>query len=77
MNAIGRRAELACRLTELRRLAERPKRDPRRAADFATVIRLRDGAQRYRAIASSSRQPSDGRDHETEVPTPNVCRDPL
>ena len=29
MNAIGRRAELACRLAELRRLAERPKRDQR------------------------------------------------
>lgn len=25
MKAIGRRAELACRLAELRRLAERPK----------------------------------------------------
>jgi hypothetical protein len=29
MNAIERRAELACRLAELRRLAERPKRDQR------------------------------------------------
>jgi hypothetical protein len=29
MNAIDRRAELACRLAELRRLAERPKRDQR------------------------------------------------
>jgi hypothetical protein len=27
MNAIGRRAELACRLAELRRLVERSKRD--------------------------------------------------
>jgi hypothetical protein len=29
MNAIERRAELACRVAELRRLAERPKRDQR------------------------------------------------
>jgi hypothetical protein len=29
MNTIGRRAELACRLAELRRLAERPKQDQR------------------------------------------------
>jgi len=29
MNAIARRAELACRLAELRRLAERPKPDQR------------------------------------------------
>ena len=29
MNVIDRRAELACRLAELRRLAERPKRDLR------------------------------------------------
>jgi hypothetical protein len=29
MNSIARRAELACRLTELRRLAERPKHDQR------------------------------------------------
>jgi hypothetical protein len=29
MNAMGRRGELACRLAELRRLAERPKRDQR------------------------------------------------
>jgi hypothetical protein len=29
MNAIERRAELACLLAELRRLAERPKRDQR------------------------------------------------
>jgi hypothetical protein len=29
MNAIERRAELGCRLAELRRLAERPKRDQR------------------------------------------------
>jgi hypothetical protein len=29
MNAIDRRAELACRLAELRRLAERPKHDQR------------------------------------------------
>ena len=29
MNAMNRRAELACRLAELRRLAERPKRDQR------------------------------------------------
>jgi hypothetical protein len=29
MNVIARRAEVACRLAELRRLAERPKRDQR------------------------------------------------
>jgi hypothetical protein len=29
MKAIDRRAELACRLAELRRLAERPKHDQR------------------------------------------------
>jgi hypothetical protein len=29
MNRIARRAEVACRLAELRRLAERPKRDQR------------------------------------------------
>jgi hypothetical protein len=29
MNSIARRAELACRLAELRRLAERPKHDER------------------------------------------------
>jgi hypothetical protein len=29
MNAIGRRAELACLLAELRRLAERAKREQR------------------------------------------------
>jgi hypothetical protein len=29
MNAIDRRAELACQLAELRRAAERPKRDQR------------------------------------------------
>jgi hypothetical protein len=29
MNALARRAELACRLMELRRLAERPQRDQR------------------------------------------------
>jgi hypothetical protein len=29
MNALARRAELACRLAELQRLAERPKRDQR------------------------------------------------
>ena len=29
MNAIARRAELACRLAELRRLVERPKRGER------------------------------------------------
>jgi hypothetical protein len=29
MNAIARRAELACLLAELRRLAERPTRDQR------------------------------------------------
>jgi hypothetical protein len=29
MNSIARRAELACRMAELRRLAERPKRDQR------------------------------------------------
>jgi hypothetical protein len=29
MNAIDRRVELACRLAELRRLGERPKRDER------------------------------------------------
>jgi hypothetical protein len=29
MNAIGRHAELACRLAELRRLGERAKRDQR------------------------------------------------
>jgi hypothetical protein len=29
MNSIARRAELACRLAELRRIAERPKHDER------------------------------------------------
>jgi hypothetical protein len=29
MNSIARRAEFACRLAELRRLAERPKHDQR------------------------------------------------
>jgi len=29
MNSIARRAELPCRLAELRRLAERPKHDQR------------------------------------------------
>jgi hypothetical protein len=29
MNSIARSAELACRMAELRRLAERPKRDLR------------------------------------------------
>ena len=34
MNTIARRAELACQLAELRRLADRPKRDRLTHADL-------------------------------------------